>query len=471
MLKDDELPKDVPPMLPGASPGEPVYGDPNNPGTMEQLFNPRNVPEPEMPAAGGRTAMAGKNVPLPERGGVEDTSPMETVPARGERPMQGLVKTDDTRYKDPQNLLMGNVIMGGMLPWAQAAADVASGRVPKEKFDEVRMEHQRKLEELADQHPDFVSAAQKAVPFLEGLGMSMVKPASTVVGTMGRGAAVAAPGGAARGYSSGPVEEPSASSNRAAAAVGGAATDSAIGATGAAVPALVQGGKTLIGKVTSVVAERAARKAEGAAVKQLDGEATKVAGRKPLSPEEAKKADKEFTARTKQHEAKLTEDYKRHTAMPDKPSKYWEENRKVFVADPVHAFNEAASSGADLAGMSKILNLPPAVIAARLGGKKIKIETPQQEKLMNDIIDASESLNDFSKRGLKAPKAATAAEAPAPKPAETPAAAAKPAKAAKKPKAEAAEKPAKAKPRSNQRSDDNPYGEGYHTVTRSRKKK
>jgi hypothetical protein len=325
--------------------------------------------------------------------------------------MKGNIKPGDTRYKDPQNLIMGNAIMAGMLPWAQAAADVAAGRVPMEKFDEVRMEHQRRIEELKSQHPDFANAAEKAVPFLEGLGMGVMKPGKTIAGTMARGAAVTAPQGAARGYSSGPVEEPSGSTERAGRAVGGAVTDAAIGAGGAAVPALVQGAKSLVGKTTSLLAERAARKSEAAAAQKLDEEArtaadavaVKKAGTaaKTAETKRLKGLDKQYEARLKTENDQISSQYKRYNEQPTGPSQYWQENRAHFISDPIENFNRAAEHGVGLEGWARALNLPQSVILSRMSGKKVIVpEGSPHEKLFREMLEADRVGQEFTKRGL-----------------------------------------------------------------------
>lgn len=464
MLEDRKiLPGEVTPMLPESEMGA-VSGQ--DPETMEQLFNPNRTDPPQgMPPAGARTADASGNTPMPsQRPPMPEQAPGQQV--------GGLTNPDDTRYKDPQFIIMGNAIMGGMMPWAQAATDVAQGRVPMEDFDKARQEHERRIEELKEQHPDFTAAADKTVPFLTGLGMGALKPAKTVAGTMGRGAAASAPGGAARGYSSGPVEEPSASMDRGARALGGAATDAAIGAGGAAVPSLVQGAKSLVGKATSIVAERGARKAEAAASKKLDDEAKAVAATseqkkagtaaKAAETKRMKQLDKDFEKRTAAENDSITQAYQRHTSMPQGTSKFAEENRKHFIADPTHAFKQIAEKGMGLEGMSKALNLPASVIVSRMSGKKLMLDTPAEEKLFNEMLEADRVAREFTKRGLKVPEAAK------------PAAAAKSAAKTATPKATpTAKKPAapKTKARSNARSDDNPYGEGPYTTPKARKKR
>lgn len=392
MLRDEQ----VQPTLPTAT-GDFTGQDP---ATMEQMFNPSRQEPPQGMPRGEKTMVAGNgDVPLPSRGDPQTTPDMPERRDPGAE-VTGLVKPDDTRYKDPQNLLMGNVIMGGMLPWAQAAADVASGRVPPEKFDDARMEHGRRLAELADEHADFVSAAQKTVPFLEGLGMGVMKPASTVAGTMARGAAVAAPQGGARGYSSGPVDEPSGSSKRAVAAVGGAATDAAIGAAGA--------GVAVVGsKIGSLVSESRALKRTEAEATKLDAEARATSAKTEASKvtaandaARAKSMDKAYVAENKTIQA----DYAKHTAMPKGGlSRTWEENRKYFASDPTHVYDQMVEKGIDLEGMSKVLNLPSSVIVSRLAGKEIAKDTP----LFKEMMEAHKTMQSFKERGLTAAKAKT----------------------------------------------------------------
>lgn len=408
MLKDD---REIPAMLPTSGVSD------QDPESMEQLFNPNRTDPPQGTPPGGR--MLAQSPGTSSDVGDEAGAPPPTPERAPGAEIKSLVNPDDSRYQDPQNLLMGNVLTSGMLPWAQAASDVASGRVPVEKFDEVRMEHQRRLEELKEQHPDFVSAAEKAMPFLEGLGMGALKPAKTVAGTIARGAATAAPQGAARGYTSGPVEEPSGSGKRAVGAVGGAATDAAIGAAGASVPALIGGAKSLIGKVTSVRAERAAATAE-AAKATAEGEKKAATAAKAAKTRDLKAKDKEFEARLGEENTHLTEQFQRHSAAPANVSQHWEQNRKGFIADPEHAFREIAKNGWGLEGFSRAMNLPQRAILERMAGKSLKINTPGEEKLIREMLHVDQIGKQFTARGLTLPKAkADAPPAPPAPPAAT----------------------------------------------------
>jgi len=323
---------------------------------------------------------------------------------------QGLISPDDSRYQDPQNLLVGNVLTGGMLPWIQATADVASGRVPQDRFDEARQEHARRLEELKQQHPEFVAAAEKAMPFLEGLGLSVMKPASTVAGTMARGAAAALPQGVAHGYSSGPIEEPSASGERTGRAVGQGAIDASIGAAGASVPAIVSGARSLIGKTTTFVAERAAQRTADAEARRSAAAAESAAqakiDKKTASTQKAqttklkKKQDIEFKANQEAENKQLMADYQRYTAQPQAPAPDWEANRKLLMQDPVGMFNKAAEGGWGLEGLARGVNMSPAAVYNRMTGVKIKYDTAQQEQLYREGAQLADTITLFKKRGL-----------------------------------------------------------------------
>jgi hypothetical protein len=408
---------------------------------MEDVFNPRPEPLPTPPPVKVRTAQAAADPStLTDQNLITPAGPDLPEKAPGQN-LAGLVSPDDTRYKDSQNLLVANVLTGGMLPWIQATADVASGRVKSDDFDKVRQEHERRLDELTEQHPDFVAAAENAMPFVTGMMAGFMKPGKTIAGSMGKGAAVAAPQGAAQGYSSGPTEEPSVSGERVGRAVGRGAVTAAIGSAGAAVP-------SLIGKATSMVAERTARKTQEAASKKLaDDAATADAaarGKKTAATDKAattrlnKQRDKEFQAAMDVENKTLATDFQRYTSMPKAPSKFWQDNRKVFAQDPVGTFYEAAEKGIGMEGLARSLNLPPRVIVDRIAGKKLNLDNEAAERLFKEGFEVDRVTREFQKRGLSVPDAAAS------KPAETAAKAAT--SATSEPKAPAAPKP-KAEPK------------------------
>lgn len=418
MALRDEVRSSVPPMLPRGGP-EPVSGQ--DPQSMEEIFRPEPDKLPAPKPMKVRTAA--NDVGFPERrSDAVPTMGQQATPdipekAPGQQ-LTGLVKPDDSRYKDPQNLLMGNVLLGGSLPYIQAAADVAAGRVPSEQFDAARQEHERRINELKDQHPDFVSAAEKAMPFVEGALASIIKPAGTVAGTMARGAAVAAPQGAVRGYTSGPTEEPSISGERLGRAVGSGATDAALGAAGASLPALTEGAKKIVGKATSIVAARSAEReaaaltrrteAEAAAKAQATkdkraastakGQATKLA--KAQQAERATAA----TARLEIENKQIATDYARHIASPKTINPHAQENRSYLMSDPIHVFNQTAEEGWGLEGLSKSTGLSPRAIVNRMSDvtKDLPTETPQQKNLFAEMMDVDRTSREFKKRGLDA---------------------------------------------------------------------
>ncbi len=384
----------------------PILPDPTNnavvpesssPPDVEDMFNPSPAPLPRSKPM--RVEVAEAAPPMPTRSDAVRNSGQTTEPA----PTATIVPQDDSRYQDPSNIIIGDVILGGTLPWLQAASDLAAGRITGEQFDAARMEHQTRIRALRDQHPEFVSAAEKAVPFLTGLGIGIMKPASTVAGTVARGAAATVPQGAAKGFTSGPVEEPSLSAERGAGAVGGAATNMAIGAAGAAAPAIASQAKGLIGKTVSIIANRRAAKAEEAAAKRLDEQAAAASA----SDRRAQRMGESMKLRMKQQEAEnesIIADYQRYTRMPPEgTSKYWDENRKAFIADPVNTFYLAAERGMGIDGLAKTLNLPPSVVVARLAGKDIHIKTPGDEQLFKSMEDVNRVMKEFKSRGLKAP--------------------------------------------------------------------
>lgn len=459
--------------------GEPIFPDPHDPETMEDVFRPRPDPLQQPPPMKVRQAANDTGIRSVRSDAVPNSGqPAEPpMPEAGERPRgaeqaqpTALINPDDTRYKDPQNLLIADVITAGSLPWIQAAADVAAGRVPSDQFDAARQEHAQRLQALRDEHPEFVSAAQKAMPFLEGLGMSLMKPAKTMVGTMARGAGVTAPQGAVRGYTGGPIEEPSASTERTARAVGGAAKESALGAAGATVPSIVGGAKSM---ATTALAARAERKSQETMARKADAERSSTE-RNQRATEARERNAKAEGERIKDENRQLTEQYAKLRTAPKKVSQHWQENRAQFGKDPANAFEQAAEQKLNLEQFAGALNLPPRVVVNRLSKADFPLDTPEKRKLYNEMLDVDNVWREVEKRGLK-PKTPAASTKSAAKAATGAASEPKAAKAPKK--AAAPKKPTEAqvpKPRtskkSNQRSDENPYGEGPYTVKGARKK-
>lgn len=418
----------------GSPVGEMVPMDLYGPADVEEIFqDPREkFKDPRQPTQVRTAAMGAGSVPVPSRppemsqnrDDLEgDVPPM---PERGERSPAmhtgPLVSPNDSRYSDVNNLIVGDVITGGLLPWIQATADLASGRIPVERFDEARQEHERRIEELKAGHSHVVQAAEKAMPFLSGLGIGLLKPAKTVAGTIGRGAAVAGAEGFVQGATSGPVEEPSFSSTRLGQGVGQAAENAALGGFGAALPGGAKEAKDMLGRR----ADRIAREDEAAA----SAAARRAKSQKTQQTKQTRLAEKQRADAEKAKDDKLVERFKSYRDVVGKPVKDWKEKRNLLNEHPEIVFKAQAKMNPDLADFSRQVNLPPVAILNKLRGAKIKPETAQEKILQQQLEEIDESWQAVRRRGSSdAPATSTTGNSAGPaaasagaagKPAKTP---------------------------------------------------
>lgn len=413
---NEQLPGGVPTGAPPPS-VRPDYMDPSD---VEGEFNAEPQPNTGQPIPRGLTtpvelADSSGSVPLPSRGQTDvqnlDTPPM---PERGERApgftTGPLVPQNDSRYQDKSNIVIADVVMGGALPWIQAVADIALGRAPIERFDDVRREHEERIEALKSENPALVGAAENALPFLQGLGLGMMKPARTIAGAAARGATVGGATGAVQGATGGDPAEPTLSSERLAGAVGGAAKGAALGAVGSALPAGVAKGQ-------EALAGRAAAKATADATAKATAQ-TEAAAKAKAAAQDKAKLIKQRAAEEKTRDDQLLSRFKSFRQVTGEPSKAWKENRKTLADDPELAFRKQAQFEPTLDSFSRMTNLPPVAIAQRLYGKGISPKTPGEQRLWQQLSEVDESWQAAKRRGATT-------QSPwenAPQPGQTPAA-------------------------------------------------
>lgn len=392
------------PNMTGAPAGEMVPMDIYGPSDVEEIFkDPREgLPQPKPMQV--RTADASGNVPVPmrapemsqNRDGSEESPPL---PERGERSEQmfkgPLVSPNDSRYSDVNNLIVGDVITGGALPWIQAVADLASGRIPIEQFDAARQEHERRIEEIKAGHSNVVQAAEKALPLLSGLGIGMLKPAKTIAGTVGRGMAVGGAEGFVQGATSGPIEEPTLSGERVGRGVGGAAEGAALSGFGAALPGGTKEAKDMLGRR----AERIAREDEAAA----RAAARRASAAKSKQTRETRLRQKQMEEANKIKDDRLVERFESYRTVPGRPVKDWKEKRSLLNEHPEIIFKAQAKMNPDVADFAKQVNLPPVAILNKLRGAKINVETPQEKILQQQLLEIDESWQAVRRRGASTP--------------------------------------------------------------------
>jgi hypothetical protein len=282
---------------------------------------------------------------------------------------QSLLSPDDSRYDDPANVLFIDTILGGMMPWVQAGVDLAAGRINESQFDQMRQEHQNRLDMLKQNNQSFVSAAEKAAPFLTGLGIGVLGGPSKVATTAKIGGAVGAAQGFGQGFSSGPVEEPSFSGKRVGEGLGTAAITGPMGAAGAAVPAGVA-------KVKGGLQKRADDKKAA--------EADKVTAAKKYNA-------KQKAARTRKHkgfEARYNKDmadkFEEYTTAPADAPSSWKESRKIFMDQTSSQFADAATKGKTVTDLARATNLPEIVVAERIKASKPNV-SGAGVKLMDEV--------------------------------------------------------------------------------------
>lgn len=372
------------------------------PDDAEGVFNENEIDPFRDPRAPTQVefADASGSVPMPERGpAAVQNSDTEAVPLpeRGERAPSfnpgPLVPSNDSRYSDTGNIVIADTVLGGMLPWIQAAADIALGRVPIERFDDARREHEERVERLKGENQALVSAAENAMPLLSGLGLGMIKPAKTALGTVGRGVAVGGAQGAVQGATSGDPAEPTLSSDRLGSAIGGAAKGAALGGLGASLPA----GAAKVGEARDAAAATAKRQAatdKAAATKRSAADAkNKVELQKRRAEEERSRDDQ------------LVSMFKSYRQPPAEPYPQWKGNRADLAADPVTTFRKQALREPSLEDFSRMTNLPPAAIMQRLYGKGIKPETPAEIRLWDQLKDVDMAWQAAKRRGVNVPDA------------------------------------------------------------------
>lgn len=368
-----------------------------------------------------RVAAAGRGVPVPakapEMSENLDAEAVPPMPERGERSpnmQQGpLVQQQDSRYQDVTNVIMADVITGGLLPWIQASADVATGRVPVERFDEARMEHEKRIEELKAGHQNIVSGAEKAMPFLSGLGIGLLKPARTVVGTAGRAAAVGGAEGAVQGFTGADPELASTDPKRLEGAVAQSAQSAVLGAVGGALPGAASAGKGMVDR-------RAAR------VAAEDEQARKFAERqaraqKAKQTKQTRERQKQLAADEQRRDDQLISRFESYRNPLGEPTKRWKENRNILNEHPEHAFREQARRDATLESFSRNTNLSPVSLLQKLRGKDLPRTTPQERSLYQQLQEVDESWQAVRRRGTGVKNATDAAEPTGNSPGPTPA--------------------------------------------------
>lgn len=322
-----------------------------------------------------------QEVPLPERSPVEPGSNeafSETPPPPDKSPF-GLVPQNDSRYSDYQNLLVMDVATGGMLPWLQAAVDLAIGRVNPEQFDQVRQEHAQRIEAMRREHQGLVESAEKALPFLAGL------IGGGGFGGATRGVAAGAAHGAAQGFTSGPIEEPSISGTRIVGAAGGAMTGAALAGAGVGV---AKG----VGKIAGAV------QARGAAQRQANADNAA----KQRSDYDAFKQQK--ASQKAEADNKLAGEYSQYQSMPprNQVSKHYKKNREQFASDPIGSFKSVAAFQPTLEGFASALNMPASVIVQRMIPKMrdIELSTTGERNLYNEMRRVYESRTAAMEKGV-----------------------------------------------------------------------
>jgi len=411
------LREDLPPPLPTRQDSG-VMPDYMAPDDMEnQLLGPK----PEQPAppppqkvmvadASGSVATPDTAPPLPARDPRQEAPLANPEPAASGQPNFKFVKPDDSRYLDEQWLIMNYVLTAGALPWMQATTDVAAGRVPPEQFDEVRKEHSLRTEEIIQKHPEFVQAAQKAAPFISGLGLGIMKPAGTIAGTVARGMGAGATIGAVQGFTGGDPNEPTLSRERAVGAAEGAVTGGVMGAAGAGAAAAGRGivkGAREVGRLRSQ--DRANREASDAADARREAARSRAASRQ----DELKQAQSRQT--------ELADSFQQYKKVPSRPAPDWQKKRALFQKDPgrlVDKYYEQVPDG-NLRDFSQHLNLPQAVIAQKLSKFDFNPMTPGKIRLVQDVDKILQAKTAFQAQA-KATKTAKTPAAPRTKATPTP---------------------------------------------------
>ncbi len=334
----------------------------------------------------------GGNKLLAEAGGSPTTDATGGAPAP-------LVSANDSRYADPQWAIIANLFTQGSLPWLQAAADVAAGRVSPDQFEQARVEHSKKMQDLMDQHPDFVKHAEDAMPLLSGVVLSAIKPAKTIAGTLAQGAAVGGPQGFVQGYTAGPAEEPSLSSERMAQGMGRGVETAVLGMVGT-------GTARAFSKGAEIVASRAASKAEAAASATRSERAQRSASTRAYNKSKAQKSAAEDNRYADYYENNLKEVPNTEGVSAD-----FAKNRALLARDPETFFKQAATHGNSLAETAMATKLPPGTVAQRLASVRLsESPTPEEVNLWTETVHALKSYDAYKKLGRDVP--ATPPETP-----------------------------------------------------------
>jgi hypothetical protein len=360
----------------------------------EPLNDPRQPTQVEFADASGSVPMPARQPDPMMEPGASDQSDISADPAQPPMPERGerspalvtgpLVQPNDSRYMEPRNIIVADGVLGGLLPWVQAATDVALGKVPADQFDQARMEHQERIQGLKEAEPDLAAKVEKAIPALAGLGIGLMRGGSgTVAGTAMRGAAAAGVHGAAVGYTSGDPSVPSLSGERVAGAAGQAVEEMAIGGIGAALPAGAMKGRQAYvdSKAAQAVADR---KAAAAQKGKNTREAKKFRAQKDMRRDQMEE-------REKREDATLISRHQSFSQAPRDVSPKAKENRKVFLDDPIGTFKQQAAKDPSLENFSKMTGLSPTTLMHRLYGKNIKLETDQEKRLMGQLLDVEQA--------------------------------------------------------------------------------
>jgi hypothetical protein len=353
-------------------------------------------PSGSPPAPEGRTAGPGAP-PMPDQG--QPPLPEKAPLANPQDLPPQLVSTEDTRYGDPQWIIISNLVTQGALPWLQAATDVAAGRVPTDQFDAARQEHQQRVNDIMDSHPDFVKAAENAMPFLSGLALGIGGKGEKLATTIGKGFGAGAAQGFVQGYTSGPVEEPSVSGNRVAQGIGRGVETGVIGMAGAIAPRAAY-------SIQKRLEQQAIKKAEQEAAGAADREA-QAAQQKKAQTQQKRTQTRATNKAEKERLGVLADKYEERYKYPPNPymehtpeeKRFIMDNRRLFAHDPVRAFTAAAGKGMNLEGFARYVDLPQGVVASRLSGVKLPYDTPQQKSIMAEMWDVYKTQEAYMKLG------------------------------------------------------------------------
>ena len=360
------------------------------------------------PSPAGPSPLPSAPPPTPPMG--EPTAPMGEVNPTGEflaepPPEEGmsgngtgsLIAPTDSRYAEPGWTILLDTLFGGTMPWLLASVDVASGRVPQEEFDRVREEHERKLDGIKAEHPQFVDAAEKSVPFLAGAIGGIIKPAKTIAGGAGQGAGLGAVAGGVQGYTGADPSLSSGDPDRLASAIGGAGQGAALGAAGGA--------------------------ATGGVQKAMTPKAKPDVGGDGPSPDDAAALDARMqqrrAEREQMYEQRLQEDLRKideqFTRKPELPGPNWKQRQTEFLQDPLSAFREQAKRNPSIKKWAESLNMSPIAIERKLKATGFPEPTSDAERTLRQAFrDMRETRKTVKEVVTKPPEQLTEPPAPTP---------------------------------------------------------